>query len=101
MLNGETGIVISIRGLVVGFGNQVVLDSLSLDVRRGEILGLVGASGGGKSVLLRAIIGLIAKGRGRIELSTLRTTERRDASREERSEAAMGGEERQREGNDE
>jgi phospholipid/cholesterol/gamma-HCH transport system ATP-binding protein len=68
MLKGETGIVISIRDLVVGFGNQVVLDSLSLDVRRGEILGLVGASGGGKSVLLRAIIGLIAKRRGRIEL---------------------------------
>ena len=44
---------ISVRELVVGFGDHIVLDHLSLDVRRGEILGLVGASGGGKSVLLR------------------------------------------------
>ena len=50
---------ISVRDLVVGFGRRVVLDRLSLDVRRGEILGLVGASGGGKSVLMRTIIGLI------------------------------------------
>jgi phospholipid/cholesterol/gamma-HCH transport system ATP-binding protein len=40
---------IRVRDLVVGFGRQTVLDHLSLDVRRGEILGLVGASGGGKS----------------------------------------------------
>jgi phospholipid/cholesterol/gamma-HCH transport system ATP-binding protein len=60
--------VISIRDLVVGFGEQVVLDHLSLDVRRGEILGLVGASGGGKSVLLRTIIGLIPKRSGTIRI---------------------------------
>ena len=42
-----------------------MLDHLSLDVRRGEILGLVGASGGGKSVLMRTIIGLIPKRGGR------------------------------------
>jgi phospholipid/cholesterol/gamma-HCH transport system ATP-binding protein len=59
---------IRVRDLSVGFGDQVVLDSLSLDVRRGEILGLVGASGGGKSVLLRTIIGLIPKRAGRIEV---------------------------------
>ena len=52
MATEEAGFVISIRDLVVGFGRQIVLDHLSLDVRRGEILGLVGASGGGKSVLL-------------------------------------------------
>ena len=60
--------VIHVRDLVVGFGKQTVLDHLSLDVRRGEILGLVGASGGGKSVLLRSIIGLIPKRQGRIEV---------------------------------
>ena len=43
---------------------QIVLDHLSLDVHRGEILGLVGASGGGKSVLLRTIIGLLPKRSG-------------------------------------
>ena len=68
MATEEAGFVISIRDLVVGFGSQIVLDHLSLDVRRGEILGLVGASGGGKSVLLRAIIGLIPKWQGRIEI---------------------------------
>jgi phospholipid/cholesterol/gamma-HCH transport system ATP-binding protein len=59
---------ISVRELTVGFGPKIVLDRLSLDVKRGEILGLVGASGGGKSVLLRTIIGLIAKREGRIEI---------------------------------
>ena len=38
---------IRVRDLVVGFGRQIVIDHLSLDVRKGEILGLVGASGGG------------------------------------------------------
>ena len=59
---------IRVTDLVVGFGDQIVLDHLSLDVYRGEILGLVGASGGGKSVLLRTIIGLLPKRQGRIEV---------------------------------
>jgi phospholipid/cholesterol/gamma-HCH transport system ATP-binding protein len=53
---------------LVGFGRHVVIDHLSLDVRRGEILGLVGASGGGKSVLMRTIIGLIPRQSGEIEV---------------------------------
>ena len=60
--------VISIKDLVVGFGDQIVLDHLSLDVRKGEILGVVGKSGGGKSVLLRTIIGLLPKWHGKIEV---------------------------------
>jgi phospholipid/cholesterol/gamma-HCH transport system ATP-binding protein len=59
---------IRVSDLVVGFGRRIVIDHLSLDVRRGEILGLVGASGGGKSVLMRSIIGLIPKMSGRIEV---------------------------------
>ena len=59
---------IRVRDLVVGFGSQIVLDHLSLDVRKGEILGLVGASGGGKSVLMRTIIGLITRRGGSIEV---------------------------------
>lgn len=59
---------IRVSELVVGFGRQTVLDQLTLDVRKGEILGLVGASGGGKSVLMRTIIGLIPKRSGRIEV---------------------------------
>ena len=59
---------IRVKDLVVGFGKHVVIDHLSLDVRRGEILGLVGASGGGKSVLMRTIIGLIPRQSGEIEV---------------------------------
>jgi phospholipid/cholesterol/gamma-HCH transport system ATP-binding protein len=59
---------IRVHDLVVGFGRHVVINQLSLDVRRGEILGLVGASGGGKSVLMRTIIGLIPRQSGTIEV---------------------------------
>jgi phospholipid/cholesterol/gamma-HCH transport system ATP-binding protein len=59
---------ICVRDLVAGFGRRVVIDHLSLDVRKGEILGLVGASGGGKSVLMRTIIGLIPRWGGAIEV---------------------------------
>ena len=59
---------IRVHDLVVGFRRHVVIDHLALDVRRGEILGLVGASGGGKSVLMRTIIGLIPRQGGEIEV---------------------------------
>lgn len=59
-------IAIHVEDLVVGFSDHVVIDGLSLDVREGEILGLVGASGGGKSVLLRTLIDLLPKRSGRI-----------------------------------
>jgi phospholipid/cholesterol/gamma-HCH transport system ATP-binding protein len=60
--------VIKVRDLVVGFDGQIVLDHLALDVRPGEILGVVGASGAGKSVLLRTIIGLLPRRQGSIEI---------------------------------
>jgi phospholipid/cholesterol/gamma-HCH transport system ATP-binding protein len=59
---------IRVRDLVVAFGEVKVLDNLSLDVMRGEILGLVGGSGSGKSVLLRTLIGLLPRRRGSIEV---------------------------------
>jgi phospholipid/cholesterol/gamma-HCH transport system ATP-binding protein len=67
-MDAQDQFAIRVRDLVVGFGRQTVLDHLSLDVRRGEILGLVGASGGGKSVLMRTIIGLIPRRSGSIEV---------------------------------
>jgi len=60
--------VIKVRDLVVGFGDSDVLDHLSLDVTGGEILGVVGASGAGKSVLLRTIIALLPKRHGSVEV---------------------------------
>jgi phospholipid/cholesterol/gamma-HCH transport system ATP-binding protein len=60
--------VIKVRDLAVGFGDRLVNDGLSLDVYRGEILGVVGASGTGKSVLMRTIVGLLEKKRGTIEI---------------------------------
>lgn len=50
--------VIEVRGLRTRFGDHVVHEGLDLDLRRGEILGVVGGSGTGKSVLLRTIVGL-------------------------------------------
>ena len=58
--------VIRIRDLKNGFGDQLVHDGLDLDVRRGEILGVVGGSGTGKSVLMRSIIGLQTPMQGEI-----------------------------------
>jgi phospholipid/cholesterol/gamma-HCH transport system ATP-binding protein len=66
----DADIAISVRDLVVGFGARTVLDHLSLDVRTGEIIGVVGASGGDKSVLMRTLIGLLPKRAGQIEFST-------------------------------
>jgi phospholipid/cholesterol/gamma-HCH transport system ATP-binding protein len=51
-------VVIRIRGLVNAFGGAIIHDHLDLDVYRGEVLGVVGGSGAGKSVLLRSIVGL-------------------------------------------
>jgi phospholipid/cholesterol/gamma-HCH transport system ATP-binding protein len=60
--------VIEIRGLTNRFGKTVIHEDLSLDVRRGEVLGVVGASGSGKSVLLRSIVGLQRPSAGQITL---------------------------------
>lgn len=60
--------VISVRGLVNRFGRQVVHDGLDLDIRRDEVLGIVGGSGTGKSVLLRSLLGLHRPNAGTIEV---------------------------------
>lgn len=59
---------IRVRGLRTQFGPQVIHDGLDLDVRRGEVLGVVGGSGTGKSVLLKEIIGLIRPAAGSIRV---------------------------------
>lgn len=60
--------VIRVRGLKTRFGQQVVHDGVDLDVNKGEVIGLVGGSGTGKSVLLREIVGLMVPSAGRIEV---------------------------------
>jgi len=60
--------VIEVRGLVNRFGSQVVHDGLDLEVYRGEVLGVVGGSGTGKSVLLRSIVGLNRPAAGSIRV---------------------------------
>jgi len=54
----QSEVVIRVRGLVNRLGGNLIHDHLDLDVKRGEVLGVVGGSGSGKSVLLRSIIGL-------------------------------------------
>lgn len=64
--NGD--IILSVKDVTVAFGQKVVLDHLNLDVRRGEILGFVGASGTGKSVLMRTILKLVPRRSGSISI---------------------------------
>jgi phospholipid/cholesterol/gamma-HCH transport system ATP-binding protein len=61
-------IVVSLRGITNRFGSQVVHQNLDLDIRRGEILGLIGGSGSGKSVLLRTILGLNRQAHGTVRV---------------------------------
>ncbi len=65
-MSAET--IITIRGLKNSFGDQIIHDDLDLDVRRGEILGVVGGSGTGKSVLMRSIIGLQGPDAGDVQV---------------------------------
>jgi phospholipid/cholesterol/gamma-HCH transport system ATP-binding protein len=60
--------IIRVRGLVNRFGAETVHDGLDLDVRRGEVLGIVGGSGSGKSVLLRTVVGLNRPVEGKVEV---------------------------------
>ena len=66
MKDGEA--IITVRGLRNSFGDQIIHENLDLDVRRGEILGVVGGSGTGKSVLMRSIIGLQIPDAGDIQV---------------------------------
>ncbi|MES0197356.1 ABC transporter ATP-binding protein [Mesorhizobium sp. M0011] len=78
---GEGDIVLSAHDISVSFADKLILDRLSLDIRRGEILGFVGASGAGKSVLLRTILGLTPKQSGTINLFGVDIEKADDAER--------------------
>jgi phospholipid/cholesterol/gamma-HCH transport system ATP-binding protein len=78
--NGKD-VVIAVRDLVVGFGDHLVLDHVDLDVYRGEILGFVGGSGAGKSVLMRTVIGLLPRRAGKISVFGVDMANASDAAR--------------------
>ena len=68
MQNGRKEVVIRVKDVVVELKGNRILNGVTLDVYRGEILGFVGASGAGKSVLTRTIVGLLPKLGGKIEV---------------------------------
>jgi phospholipid/cholesterol/gamma-HCH transport system ATP-binding protein len=74
--------IIEVRGLVTRFGPNVVHDGLDLDVYRGEVLGVVGGSGTGKSVLLREIVGLMRPTAGSIRVFGVDVLAAGDAERQ-------------------
>jgi phospholipid/cholesterol/gamma-HCH transport system ATP-binding protein len=73
--------VIRVRGAVVSLNGRTILNKLDLDVRRGEVLGFVGGSGQGKTVLMRTIIGLLPKASGTIEVFGVDLDKASDAQR--------------------
>src|SRR5674476_1093355 len=79
--NGGKNVVIEVRDVVAGFGEHIVLDHVDLDVYRGEVLGFVGGSGAGKSVLMRTIIGLLPKREGHIKVLGVDMAAASDADR--------------------
>ena len=81
MATDPSDAIIRVRDLTVGFGDKLILDKLSLDVKRGEILGFVGPSGAGKSVLTRTILGLMPKRSGTIEVFGINMNEADDKTR--------------------
>jgi len=87
MPNNSAEPIIRVRGLVNRFGAETVHDGVDLDVQRGEIIGVVGGSGSGKSVLLRTIVGLNRPVEGKVEVfgrDVLRMTERQRRQLENR-----------------
>jgi phospholipid/cholesterol/gamma-HCH transport system ATP-binding protein len=75
--------IIEVRDLVVELKGNRVLNGVTLDVYRGEILGFVGASGAGKSVLTRTILGLLPKQQGRIDVFGVNLDEAGEMQRQE------------------
>jgi phospholipid/cholesterol/gamma-HCH transport system ATP-binding protein len=85
-LSAAPEVEIGVRGLEVGFGEKLVMRGLDLDIYRGEVLGFVGASGAGKSVLTRTLLGLLPKRAGTIavkgrDLDAMSASERRVVER--------------------
>jgi phospholipid/cholesterol/gamma-HCH transport system ATP-binding protein len=64
--SAETGAIISVRDLKAGYGDDIVLEDVSFDVREGEVFAILGRSGCGKTTLFKTIIGLLSPERGEV-----------------------------------
>jgi phospholipid/cholesterol/gamma-HCH transport system ATP-binding protein len=64
--NTAAGVIISVRNLKAGYGDEVVLEDVSFDVREGEVFAILGRSGCGKTTLFKTIIGLLPPERGEV-----------------------------------
>jgi phospholipid/cholesterol/gamma-HCH transport system ATP-binding protein len=82
MANAPADVVIRVRDLIVDLKTHRVLNGVDLDVFHGDILGFVGASGAGKSVLMRTIIGLLRKRQGLIEVFGVDLDQAEDSQRQ-------------------
>lgn len=67
--------ILSVRGIVNRFGAQTVHDGVSLDIKKGEVIGIVGGSGSGKSVLLKTMLGLQKPSAGEVFVAGKRLTQ--------------------------
>jgi phospholipid/cholesterol/gamma-HCH transport system ATP-binding protein len=65
-MSRETDIIISVRGLKIGYGESVILQNINFEIRRGEVFVILGGSGSGKSTLLKTLIGLYAPLEGEV-----------------------------------
>src|SRR3974377_1018992 len=83
MASGSKAPVIEVRGLGDDIKRSRILNGVTLDVHRGEILGFVGASGAGKSVLTRTIVGLLPKQHGRIDVFGVNLDQAGEVQRQE------------------
>jgi len=65
----KNDVIISIKNLSFSYNSNKVLDDINIDIERGAYLGLIGPNGGGKSTLLKIILGLLKPDSGRVEFA--------------------------------